>query len=41
MAKKYYPVLWDSRRIELLAAAGRLTAEEAAEIVGTEKEAQK
>lgn len=33
MAKQYYPRLWDRSRIEALVAAGRLTAEEAEEII--------
>lgn len=32
MAKKYYPRLWDARRIEVLVTAGRLTEAEAEEI---------
>lgn len=34
LAKKYYPRLWDRLRLEALVAAGRLTREEFAEIVG-------
>lgn len=37
MAKRYYnhkPRLWDESRIEALVAAGRLTREEADEIMG-------
>jgi len=37
MAKVYYPRLWDKSRIEMLVQAGRLTEEEAAEIIA-EKE---
>ena len=33
MAKQYYPRLWDKSRIEALAAAGKLTGEEAKEIL--------
>ncbi len=33
MAKQYYPRLWDKPRIEALVQAGRLTEEEAAEIL--------
>ncbi len=33
MAKRYYPRLWDKNRIEMLAAAGRLTEEETKEIL--------
>lgn len=36
MAKNYYPRLWDKARIEALVAAGRLSEEEAAEIMGEE-----
>lgn len=38
MAKKYYPLLWDKSRIEQLAAAGRLTREQAEEIIGADQE---
>lgn len=34
MAKKYYPRLWDRRRIEALVQAGKLTAEQVREIMG-------
>ena len=34
MARKYYPRLWDESRIRALVEAGRLTAEEAWEIMG-------
>ena len=37
MAKKYYPRLWDKKRIEALYKAGKLTEEEYNEIVGGEK----
>ena len=33
MARQYYPRLWDKSRLESLVEAGRLTAEEAAEII--------
>lgn len=33
MAMKYYPVLWDKRRIEALLKAGKITQEEFDEIV--------
>ncbi len=33
MAKQYYPRLWDKARIEALTAAGKLTAEQAGEIL--------
>lgn len=36
MAKQYYPRLWDKPRLETLVAAGRLTREEADEIMGKE-----
>ena len=32
MAKQYYPRLWDKPRLVALVEAGKLTAEEAAEI---------
>lgn len=34
LARKYYPRLWDKERIQALTAAGKLTAEEAEEILG-------
>lgn len=34
MAKKYYPKMWDKRRLASLVKAGKLTAEEYAEITG-------
>lgn len=34
MAKKYYPLLWNEKRIEALYKAGKLTEEEYKEIVG-------
>lgn len=36
MAKQYYPRLWNEDRIRALVEAGRLTQEEAEEIVGHE-----
>ena len=36
LAKLYYPRLWDKSRIEALVEAGRLTREEADEIMGKE-----
>lgn len=33
MAKQYYPRLWDKSRIEALVEAGKLTEEEASEIL--------
>ena len=36
MAKKYYPKLWNKGRVDALYAAGKLTAEEYAEITGGE-----
>ncbi len=36
MAKQYYPRLWDNARLEALVAAGRLTREEADEIMREE-----
>ena len=33
MSKNYYPRLWDKSRLDALVEAGRLTAEEAAEII--------
>lgn len=36
MAKRYYPRLWSEERIRTLVEAGRLTTEEAEEIVGHE-----
>lgn len=38
LAKKYYPRLWGKDRIDALVAAGRLTEEEAAEVMKVEKE---
>lgn len=34
MAKKYYPRLWSRERIEALVEAGRLTQEQADEVLG-------
>lgn len=36
LAKRYYPRLWDKRRLAALVKAGRLTAEEYREITGEE-----
>lgn len=36
LAQKYYPKLWDRARIEALAAAGKLTEEEAAALLAPE-----
>jgi len=36
LAKKYYPRLWDKSRLEALVRAGRLTEEEAKEIMAPE-----
>jgi len=33
LATRYYPRLWDKQRLEALVKAGRLTADEAAEII--------
>jgi len=33
MAKRYYPRLWDKARVEALEKAGRLSPEEAEEIL--------
>lgn len=38
MAKKYYPLLWDKKRIEALYKAGKLTEKEYKEIVGCDTE---
>lgn len=34
MAKKYYPLLWDKKRLQMLVNAGRLTQAQYNEIVG-------
>lgn len=34
LAKQYYPRLWDKSRLNALVETGRLTAEEAEEIIG-------
>lgn len=39
LASKYYPRLWDEKRIEALADAGKLTAEEAAAILNRKEKA--
>lgn len=36
MAKKYFPRLWDKDRLRMLTEAGKLTAEEYAELTGEE-----
>ena len=36
MAKKYYPRLWSKERIQALVKAGKLTEEEAGEILKEE-----
>lgn len=36
MARQYYPRLWDRQRIEALVEAGRLTRQEAQEILNEE-----
>lgn len=36
LAIQYYPRLWNIQRIQALVAAGRLTDEQAAEIIGEE-----
>ena len=38
MAKKYYPRLWNKKRIDALRNAGMLTDEEYAEILSTDTE---
>ena len=37
LAKRYYPRLWDVARIQALVDAGRLTEQEAAEILGSKQ----
>jgi len=37
MAKKYYPLLWDKKRIDALYKAGKLSEEEYNKIIGGEK----
>lgn len=34
MAEKYYPALWDEKRLAMLVNAGRLTQEDAERILG-------
>ena len=41
MAKKYYPRLWDIKRIEALYEAGKLTEEEYNELVNSQKTKEK
>ena len=38
MAKKYYPRLWNKKRIDTLYDAGKLTDEECAEILAADTE---
>jgi len=38
LAKRYYPRLWDKARIEALVQAGRITQEEADEIMKAREE---
>ena len=38
LAKAYYPRLWSAERIEALVAAGKLTPQQAQEILGNEVE---
>lgn len=38
MAKKYYPLLWDENRLQMLVDAGRLTQEQYNEIIGVTNE---
>ena len=38
MAKKYYPLFWDKKRLQMLVDAGRLTQAEYDEIVGENNE---
>ena len=37
LAKKYYPTLWPKERIGALVRAGKLTEEEAKEIMGKDE----
>ena len=34
LAKKYYPKLWDEKRLVTLVAAGKLTEEQYIELIG-------
>lgn len=34
LAKKYYPKLWDEKRLVALVAAGKLTEEQYIELIG-------
>lgn len=34
MAEKYYPALWDEKRLAMLVTAGRLTQDQADRIMG-------
>lgn len=38
LALKYYPVLWDEKRLQSLLEAGHLTQEQVSAIVGGENE---
>jgi len=38
LAKRYYPRLWDKSRLDALVQAGRLTEDEAAEILNEAEE---
>ncbi len=40
MAKKYYPLLWDEKRIEALYKAGKLTKEELEAVIKAENETE-
>lgn len=40
MAQNYYPRLWSKERIDALHDAGKLTDEEALEILGSEEESE-
>lgn len=37
MAKKYYPKMWDEKRIAALVKAGKLTEEEAQEVMNNDE----
>lgn len=40
LAKKYYPLLWSAERIRALIAAGKLTEEEAEQVMNPAPEAE-
>lgn len=40
MAKKYYPLLWSEKRIEVLYKAGKLTGEEYEAVIKAENETE-